>query len=841
VKRNFTFLLLLSLSISRLDAQYLDLDWVKGQGGPANESGNIITLDAAGNLYTLGTFTGTTDFDPGPGIFNLTTSSVWAGFVSKFDASGNFLWAIKLSSDASGGCRVSEITTDAAGNIYATGEFFENIDLDPGPGTFTVYTLPGKSSAFFVKLNTSGAFIWGKAIGGSGYVTLPKIRIGQNGEHFITGAFSGTADFDPGTPVVNITPMGADDLFFVKLDAAGDFAWVKTIGGGAIEQIRSLDLDAAGNIITCGMFISTVDFDPGPGIFNLTPGATSSSFILKLNASGNFIWVKELKSTGPLTIFSLDADATGSVYLTGDFSGVMDMDPGPGSYVVTSLGFLEVLLIKLDPSGNFSWGKQIGGYPTAISSSVRCSNTGNVYVTGRFHQIFDFDPGPASYPLSSFGSWDIFVLAMDAQGNFIAAKQMGGTSSDIGNSLAVDNAENVYVTGEFTGTSEFNPCLLSNTLTSAGMTDIFTLKLKIKRASVDISSSATTLCEGSPVTFTASTAEAGNSPAFQWQVNGMNVGANSSTYTTSSLMNADVVSVILTSPCLRYVPVISNSITITVTPPAIPSVSIVADKNAVCEGTSISFTATPTNGGSGPSYQWQVNGVNVGTNASNYISNALVNGDNVRVVITGNGGCIAPGSFPSNTIVINTIPKETPSVSIGHFPATICYGTLVTFGATPTHGGNRPSYQWRLNGSPTGNRSQSYITNTLNDGDEVDCIMTSNAGCVTQPSVISNKILVKIDPAVCPIGFYMPTGFTPNGDGNNDLCKPLVFGKVVSYQFALYNRWGQKIFETKDTQKGWDGRIGGTDQDSNIFIWMCSFQFQGQPAENRKGTVTLIR
>jgi gliding motility-associated-like protein len=180
-------------------------------------------------------------------------------------------------------------------------------------------------------------------------------------------------------------------------------------------------------------------------------------------------------------------------------------------------------------------------------------------------------------------------------------------------------------------------------------------------------------------------------------------------------------------------------------------------------------------------------------------------------------------------------------VTIAASPGTICFGTTVTFTATPTNGGSSPSFQWKLNGTNAGTNSPTFISNTLVNGDIISCLLTSNSVCAIPNTVPSNNITVIIDPVLCPMSFYMPTAFTPNKDGKNDVCKPTLIGNVLSYKFSVYNRWGQKIFETTDLQKGWDGKVSGFDTDSNVFIWLCNFQFQGQAIENRKGTVVLIR
>ena len=106
--------------------------------------------------------------------------------------------------------------------------------------------------------------------------------------------------------------------------------------------------------------------------------------------------------------------------------------------------------------------------------------------------------------------------------------------------------------------------------------------------------------------------------------------------------------------------------------------------------------------------------------------------------------------------------------------------------------------------------------------------------CIGKDSII-------ISPKVCPTAFFMPTGFTPNNDGNNDVLRPLLRGDVVQYKFSIYNRWGQLILETTDIYKGWDGTLQGHPQSSGVFVWMCSYQFDGEEATTRRGTVVLIR
>ena len=159
--------------------------------------------------------------------------------------------------------------------------------------------------------------------------------------------------------------------------------------------------------------------------------------------------------------------------------------------------------------------------------------------------------------------------------------------------------------------------------------------------------------------------------------------------------------------CANPATATSNEITMTVTAAVAPSVTIAANPaGAICAGTNVTFTATPTNGGTTPSYQWKLNGNNVGTNAATYQNAALVNGNKITCVMTSALACANPTTATSNEITISVTAAVVPSVTIAANPAgAICAGTNVTFTATPTNGGTTPSYQWKLNGNNVGTNS----------------------------------------------------------------------------------------------------------------------------------------
>ena len=171
-----------------------------------------------------------------------------------------------------------------------------------------------------------------------------------------------------------------------------------------------------------------------------------------------------------------------------------------------------------------------------------------------------------------------------------------------------------------------------------------------------------------------------------------------------------------------------------------PSVSITSSdaNNSICQGESVTFTATPTNGGTAPAYQWQVNGSNAGTNSSTFTTTTLANNDVVTVVLTANNVCQTSATANGNSITTTVTNNVTPSVTIAASTTDICpgAGTSVTFTATPTNGGT-PSYQWKKNGTNTGTNSATFTSTALAGGDVITVVMTANNTCQTANTATS--------------------------------------------------------------------------------------------------------
>ena len=402
-------------------------------------------------------------------IILLIVGFVFVCFLSK--AQGNFLWGKDIG--GLGGYDDGYSTAvDAAGNIYTTGNFLGTVDFDPGPGVYTL-TAVGQQDIFICKLDASGNFVWAKKIGGIAYDSGRSITVDASGNVYTTGFFMIAADFDPGLGVYNLTSVSVQDIFLSKLDASGNFVWAKNMGGSTGDIGYSIAVDAGSNVYSTGTFQGMVDFDPGPGVYTLT---TSGAFISKLDASGNFVWAKQFTLSDS---HSIALDQVGNVYTTGLFYNTTDFDPGAGVYNLIALGLnSDVFISKLDASGNFIWAKQLGGIGEDVSNSIAIDLMGNVYTTGYFNVTADFDPGVGVNNMISIGTDDVFVSKLDALGTFVWAKQLGGASADVSQSVAVDLVGNVYTSGYFIGTADFDPGVGVYNLSSAlSSEDIFISKL----------------------------------------------------------------------------------------------------------------------------------------------------------------------------------------------------------------------------------------------------------------------------------------------------------------------------------------------------------------------------
>ncbi|MBN8696909.1 MAG: T9SS type A sorting domain-containing protein, partial [Bacteroidetes bacterium] len=360
--------------------------------------------------------------------------------------------------------------------------------------------------------------------------------------------------------------------------------------------------------------------------------------------------------------------------------------------------------------------------PNTINSNtvllrVRSNSTTTIYDwTDAFFSIRNgnLDATPSDTSLCSG-----LPVQLNATGgtNYSWSPSTGLSATNISNPVATPASSQEYIV-----TSNNGGCILRDTV-SIGITTNGTL------ASVAISVSPNdTICTGTSVTFTATPSNGGTTPSYQWKVNGSNVGTNSTTFTSSTLNNSDVVTCVMTSnlPCVAGSPATSNSVTMTVSPNVTPSVTVSANPGTtICSGTNVTFTATPTNGGTTPSYQWLLNGAPIGTNSSTFSNSGLTNGNTIACVLTSNESCLTSSTATSSntTMTVNSIPNQPGTIS---GTTTICAGTTNTYSIASVAGAT--SYTWTLPGGWTGTSTSTSISTTANTTSGTISV-TANNGC----------------------------------------------------------------------------------------------------------------
>ncbi|MDO9001557.1 MAG: SBBP repeat-containing protein [Bacteroidota bacterium] len=473
--KRILFLIISLIFIEYIKAQTPAFHWAKGVGGSAYDGGNSIVSDANGNIYTVGNFAGTIDFDPSPSIFNLTApGNNQDVFILKLDASGNFVWAKNIGgtyNDQGLSCAI-----DASGNIYITGTFGGTVDFDPGIGIYNLTTTG--TDIFILKLDNSGNFSWAKNIGGIGVIQSRSIAVDVSENVYVTGYFDQTKDFDPNAGVFNLISAGGTDVFILKLNQIGNLVWAKKIGGTSSELSHSIAIDVSGNVYSTGYFRGTCDFDPGIGIANLNSSSASDLdiFISKLDALGNYVWAKQIGSTSDDRGYSIAIDAFNNVYTVGTFSGTVDFDPGVGTNNLTSINNNNWFISKLNSSGDFLWAKNTEGTLSGYGFPLAIDTNNNIYTIGQFNGVVDFDPGSGVTNLNS-ANGIIFITKYNNAGDFLWATNFANYFSCTGISITTNSLGNIYTTGDFSGTIDCDPGPGTFSLTSNGLSDIFIHKM----------------------------------------------------------------------------------------------------------------------------------------------------------------------------------------------------------------------------------------------------------------------------------------------------------------------------------------------------------------------------
>lgn len=351
------------------------------------------------------------------------------------------------------------ITTDGLGNMYVTGI------NDQRP--------------YVLKRDNECGNVWAKIFsptaGNTGYGQA--IAVDVDGSVHSVGMFTGTCDFLPGTGTENLTSNGSTDAYIHKMDSAGNFVWAMHVGGSASDYASGIDTDSAGNIYITGRFSGTADLNPGSGTINMTATGNIDSYVMKLDPMGSVVWVRKIGSSasnGSTVACDIAVSPNGDVYLAGSFTHETDFDITGGTFLLDPVGGSDIFISKYDTNSQFQWARSVGGSQADNCNDIDVDENDNVHVTGYFKGSADFDPGINDFELTANGSNnDIFALKLDPNGEFLWAAKAGGTATDWGYGIGSDDAGNVFVTGQFSSTADFDPTAGTFSLSSMGSNDSF--------------------------------------------------------------------------------------------------------------------------------------------------------------------------------------------------------------------------------------------------------------------------------------------------------------------------------------------------------------------------------
>lgn len=440
--------------------------WAKNPSGNYLEGATSIACDASGNSYVTGYFR-SASIAFGSTILTNTSIDSADIFVTKYDASGNVIWAKNF-----GGTNddyATGIAIDRIGHSYIVGGF-QSASMTMG-STVLINTSAQQTAFYVAGLDTSGNVLWAKSAVATGIANSAigaGAAVDSVGNIYVHGDFLGTS-ITFGSTTLMSTDSNSTDIFIIKYDSSGNTLWAKKVGGTNYDWAHCIAVESNGKFHLAGEFWSASVIFGSTTLTNANWG-TPDIFVAKFDSSGNALWAKAVGGSFDDVANGIDLDSSGNSYLTGYFEETsMAFD----TITITGSGNSEIFVAKYNSQGNALWAKSIGGNMIDAGTSITSDINGNSYVTGIF-QSDSISFGSTTFINSNGGTQDIFITKYDPSGNVLWAKSVGGSNSDVTKDICIDVTGNAYITGYFQSPSiSFG----STTLTNTGSVDIFIAKI----------------------------------------------------------------------------------------------------------------------------------------------------------------------------------------------------------------------------------------------------------------------------------------------------------------------------------------------------------------------------
>jgi hypothetical protein len=397
----------------------------------------------------------------------LENSGLYDAFIIKYNTNGIPLWARRIG--GLGNEFGLGISSDASGNVYVTGYYNSVTTVFDSNNTTTFATLqnagsdPNTNDAFIVKYNTNGTPQWARRIGGTSSDRGNSISSDASGNVYVTGSYLGVATIfntDNTSQFTTLQNTSSNDAFIVKYNTTGTPLWARRIGGGSSETGLGISSDASGNVYVTGTYSgpSTVFNTDNTNSFTSLENANfTDTFIVKYDTDGTPLWVRRIGGSGSDQGNGISSDASGNVYVSGFYTGVVTIFNTNNTSEFTTLqnaGSSDAFIVKYNTTGTPQWARRIGGSGIDQGLAISSDASGNVYVTGTYSgpsTVFNTDNATSFTLLQSSGGSEVFIVKYDTSGTPLWARRIGGLGTDSGRSISSDASGNVYVMGVYVG------------------------------------------------------------------------------------------------------------------------------------------------------------------------------------------------------------------------------------------------------------------------------------------------------------------------------------------------------------------------------------------------------
>ena len=353
------------------------------------------------------------DFDPGEGEEWHTPQGQVDAFVTKLGPEGQDLWT-RTFGGAGSVVRARGLAVDARDDdpsVYLTGPFAGTVDFDPTDAV-DERTSIGPRDIFVTKFSADGSYLWTRTMGSDGWDQGATVHVDGTGAVLVVGNFESTCDFDPSDLVDSRTAHGESDIFVTKLLADGSYAWTHAVGGDDVDEGRGITTDHRDDVLVTGFYQSgSVDFSGGPGDDVHVSRGQRDGFVMKLSASGAYLWTETIGGSGDDVVRAVVADDRGGFVAAGSFGDEVDFDPSSESDVHSSLGAADCFITRRSAEGAYMWTGTFGGADSEFARVIAVEANDTVFVAGYFlSEFIDFDLTEGTDQRMSSGLQDAFVM-----------------------------------------------------------------------------------------------------------------------------------------------------------------------------------------------------------------------------------------------------------------------------------------------------------------------------------------------------------------------------------------------------------------------------------------------